>query len=418
MAQKNLIFKYLKDKNILNKKNNNFDNASKVILNESVIKKIDLKSISGECIYKLATGLYYVYEDMNVVAFADELQKHNNINAVGVLDYDNKVKGIIIRNDFFKMLGKPFGRDIYKNKRINGIAEPCVCFFNEESIINVSEKLKSQLKEIENNYYICVDKSGAFSGIFSTKSILIYLSEITQKDLELAERLQKRIVNDDEYIDKKGFELAGVSKMAKEVGGDFYTVNETGNNKWIFSIFDISGKGISASLLTSLLGGMFNTFDFNKGLIHFASIVNRYIFNTFNLEKYATGIMIDYNDSNKEMSLYDAGHSFVYLFRNNKLLKLKTNPNLPLGVSGTITPLLSRLRVSLDDMIFLFTDGLIEQKNSLGKSYSIKRIEDILIKNQKNNLEVIKNIILEDINGFKNGQYQQDDITFILIKIK
>jgi sigma-B regulation protein RsbU (phosphoserine phosphatase) len=386
--------------------------------NQSIIKIKEKKILlSGDIIHQLVTDYFYVYMNDKVLDIADELFRYNDIQVLAVVDYNLKVKGIIERKNFLNLLGKAYGRDIYKNYQAIDVVETTEFFFEEISILSIAEILKSKLKLNDNYYYLTVNSNEEFTGIFSTKNILIYLSDKTQKDLLLAQKLQTNIVKNDLNIQENNLSISAFSKMAQEVGGDFYIVKNYISKKWIIAICDISGKGISASLLSCILGGMFNTYDFTKGIKNFIKIVNEYIYNSFKLEKFITGLIIDYNEEDSSVNICDLGHSFIFVYKNNNLegLELPKN-NLPLGVEPNLIPNINNFILSKNEIILLMTDGLIEQINESSQKKVIKFLEHILQHNNKKNLIEIKDNIIKKIKLNDQEQSIKDDITLILLQ--
>jgi hypothetical protein len=242
-------------------------------------------------------------------------------------------------------------------------------------------------------------------------------SEITLAELELAEKLQKRIVSEETNILEDRIEVCCVSKMAKGVGGDFYTVKKYNDTRWILSICDVSGKGVTSSLIVSLLDGIFDVYDFNKGLKSFLMYLNGFIYNTFQTEKYLTGLFLDFDENTNEIILSDSGHSLFYLIRNGDVFTCQTNKdNLPIGITGEFNPFFNRLKMQKNDMLFLYTDGLTEQTDDKDNVYSDERLKLLLKNNSSTAVKEIKQKVIEDITRFKQKQKQKDDITFILIK--
>lgn len=387
---------------------------------QSIIKAKEKKPMnSGEVIYQLVSDFYYVNMNEKVLAIADELFHFEDIHVLAVVDYNLKIKGIINRKNFLNLLGKAYGRDIYKNYQAIDVIEQTELFFEETNILSVAETLKDKLKLRDNHNYITVNSNNEFTGIFSTKSILIYLSDKTQNDLILAQRLQKNIVKDEYNIKNEHFELSALSRMAQGVGGDFYTVKNYASNKWIIAVCDISGKGISASLLSCILGGMFNTYDFTKGLKKFIQIINEYIYTSFKLERYITGIIIDYDDKNASISICDLGHSYIYIYKNSTLNKINLqNFNIPLGVERNITPHINNIKLDQNEIILLLTDGFTEQVDENDETLSEKLLEIIITNNQENSLVEIKNKIIKTMGLTKDVKLLRDDITLLLLQNK
>jgi len=396
--------------------NNNINNS--ISKNVSVIQSYKTEKKFYNTIYNLAHNYSYVNYNVNIIALAEELEKKEDIHSICVVDDDRKILGIIIKKELFSILSKLYGRDVFKNKNVTNIMKDTKIFHEESNILLIAEELKNELKLIDNNYYILVNGNNQFTGVFTTKSILIYLSDIMQRDLDLAQKLQRRIVKDKTSMNENNFNFAAISKMAKGVGGDFYSIKKISKHKWIIVLCDVSGKGISASLLTSILGGMINSYDFNNGLKKFIKILNNYVYTTFNHEKFITGIFIEFNDKTGEISLSDMGHSYAYIYKNDNIFKIKIDKNFPVGISNNIEPSIKKYKFNKNDILLIYTDGIVEQTNKEGIEYSDNRIKKILKKYKKNKLNDIMNFIIKDLDNFKKTHHQKDDITLMMLKYK
>ncbi len=290
-------------------------------------------------------------------------------------------------------------------------------FQENTSIFSIIEHVSSDLQKPSNTFYLVVDSLGKICGIISTRRILGYLSDITQKDIHLAKKVQTSIVNEQTHISRDCFEFLAFSQMAKEVGGDFYYIREYRPGRWVIAICDVSGKGISASLVTTALGGMFSTFDFNRGIKSFINTVNRFFIDTFYMEKYATAVIMELNEETGEILLCDMGHKHIFIERDGQILRLHTNDiNLPIGIIPEQEVVFNRLALKKGETIMLMTDGLCEQRNDNGEEYPLKRFADITKKESKNGLIVVKDTILYDLNHFKGNRTQGDDITLMMIR--
>ena len=111
------------------------------------------------------------------------------------------------------------------------------------------------------------------------------------------------------------------------------------------------------------------------------------------------------------------GHSHIFVMRNGKLLKLTSKQkNIPIGVLSSMKPEINIFRPVTNDIIFILTDGLIEQENMVGKVYSFKRISSVLKTCSEKPVEHIRDSILKDFNSHKGSHHLNDDVTFAVIK--
>ncbi|HOJ64367.1 MAG TPA: PP2C family protein-serine/threonine phosphatase [Spirochaetota bacterium] len=212
--------------------------------------------------------------------------------------------------------------------------------------------------------------------------------------------------------------------MAKGVGGDFYSIKNIENKKWLMGICDVCGKGISASLISAIVGGMFDIYDFNnKSIEEFISLLNKYIYNTFKLEKYLTGLFIEFEEDSGKIRIFDMGHSLgasnLYLVRENNIIsEITKNYNLAIGLVPDITTNSDLIELKKNDLFIAITDGVTDQRNSIEMEYGIKKFLKIITKNLNNDLKIVKESIFNDIDIFRGNSPQQDDITFLLLKYK
>ena len=99
-----------------------------------------------------------------------------------------------------------------------------------------------------------------------TKDMLVFLAEITRRDIALSRKIQTRIVKEEDELNETNFSLSASSIMAKGIGGDFYSYKKISDSQYLIALCDVSGKGMAASLLSSLLSGFLNTYPIGNDL--------------------------------------------------------------------------------------------------------------------------------------------------------
>lgn len=377
------------------------------------------QKLHGECIVNISSSLCYVYNDSNINVIADELINYPSTAALGVVSRTGELLGMISRKNLFSMLGKQYGRDLYKTKSVNMITTSVPVIYYKDNILNVAEEYSSYLREGDIYYFLLNDEENHFAGIFSTSDILIYLSDITQKDIQLARRLQSSIINDEKIINTQRFEMAGAALMAKKIGGDFYAMEKITESRWAIMLCDVAGKGISASLVSTTIGGMVSIYDFSQGILNFITKLNNYIYDTFGGEQFITGVFIEFDELSGKIVYYDAGHSYSFIFRENKFFKVKNfSSNIPLGINHGYVPQKGILELEGNDLLILCTDGLEEQINPVGTHYGVELMARTVYKNRKSGLKKIKDEVVIDFNNFRKNQVQHDDVTFVMLDYK
>jgi sigma-B regulation protein RsbU (phosphoserine phosphatase) len=220
-------------------------------------------------------------------------------------------------------------------------------------------------------------------------------------------------------MEEERFKFIAGSRMAKGVGGDYYTIKKFSESKWVISLCDVSGKGVSAALVTSLLGGLFSIYNFNSGLTEFIKKMNEYVLNSFNMEKYLTGVFMKFDEETGKVKLFDMGHSFIYVYRDKGLYKFKTSDdNVPIGFIPEISPKGNQFTLKAGDILFAVTDGITEQTDSEGNEYGMSKILSIIEKNKNDNFENIISEMQKDIDNFRGYHPQHDDMTMLVLQYK
>lgn len=375
-------------------------------------------NLPSQSIGKLASSNSYVHEDTPIEELLALFQdSKEQIPAIAVVDEKLQGKGAIVRKELVSLLSRPFGREVMKKRPVRKVSADTRSFLQSAHIFTVSDELDSVIKRGIDEFFLLHDREGRFQGLFSTQDLMIYLSNLTQKDITLAHNLQTRMVKERLSVLTADLEVSGSASTAKGVGGDFYSVKKISSKDWILSLCDVSGKGVSASIITALLYGIIETFDFRRGLTEFVRQLNRSVFSTFNAEKYLTGVFLLFDESKSKMKILDMGHSFVTLIRDGRVHSIASSEsNLPVGITEDIEPKVVGLPLKRGDIMLLVTDGLTEQQNQSGDEYPLKRLYKILTENSQESLEELRESILADFHSFKQDAPYHDDVTFMLIR--
>jgi sigma-B regulation protein RsbU (phosphoserine phosphatase) len=209
--------------------------------------------------------------------------------------------------------------------------------------------------------------------------------------------------------------------MAKGVGGDYFAIRDIGHHEWWVILCDVSGKGISASLITTLIDGMLSVFDTDKGIKSFIKGLNHYIADTFKMEKFVTGVFMSINDKSGKVKIFDMGHCMgsgnAYIIRNKKMMIIANkNFNIALGIYPDISIQFDVFHLKKGDGLFLITDGLTDQRNSSNLEIGIKPAAKIITSHWKKSLTAIKNRLFDFIHQYKETSTQMDDMTMILVR--
>ncbi len=385
----------------------------------SLVRSVEPEKVNGELICKRVTSAGYITDEHTVNIVADIFNDDVDLQAIGVTDPHGRAIGIITRNDLFALIGQKFGREIYMNRNIREIIKTVDMIYYKRNTFSVIDEISETLKSAENSFYLLVDAENNFKGVISSFDLVLFLSDMMTRELKAAQRIHSAIVKDEIEITTEKISVSGSTEMAGETGGDFLYKKRIGNNKLFISLCDVSGKGLNAGLISVAVSSMYAAYDFEKGISTLIQKINSYIYDLFEGEIFLTGVFIEIDELTGETSIYDMGHSMIYMLKSGKVFNFENQAgNLPLGIQKEIAPSASKTVFRKDDFLISYSDGFPEQCSSGNEMFGEARVISIAKKYRNSELKQIKDILYEELKTWRFGQAQSDDMSMLMIKYK
>ena len=197
-----------------------------------------------------------------------------------------------------------------------------------------------------------------------------------------------------------GYSIASVYKPAAEVGGDFFQVMPQANGGALIVVGDVSGKGLKAAMTVSLIVGTLRTLaDYTLRPAEILQGLNRRLIGR--IEGGFVTCLVLHIAANGETRVANAGH--LAPFRDGR--ELPVSGSLPLGLSSSVIYDELSFRLQENETLTLYTDGIIEARNSKGELFGFERLSTMLATRP----EVGKIVDAAEAFG------QEDDITALSI---
>ena len=204
---------------------------------------------------------------------------------------------------------------------------------------------------------------------------------------------------------------------AKAVGGDLYDFFIR-DEKLIFCIGDVSGKGMPASLVMAVTQALFR---------NVATHIADHIANPNHIVNSMNASISEGNDSNMFVTLFvgvldlqtghlrycNAGHDAPYI--DGTLLPCDSN--LPIGVMPDWNFTEQETDIAPGTLLFLYTDGLTEAENASHELFGKQRITDIIASYKGSPQELIETMTAT-VQQFVGDTEQSDDLTMLAIQYK
>ncbi|MCK4762303.1 MAG: SpoIIE family protein phosphatase [Candidatus Aminicenantes bacterium] len=240
--------------------------------------------------------------------------------------------------------------------------------------------------------------------------------EKIEKELQIARGIQQSFLLH-EKVEIKGLDVAYINIPSSEVGGDYYDIVKLDENDTIFTLNDISGHGIPASLLMSIFRTNFiYRIKKERSILNTLAHLNNLIAETTEVNLYVTSFTCRYDSRKRLLRYINAGHNFPFLFRGGKAIELKES-SLTVGMFPGVTYLTAQLELKKKDVLILYTDGLVEAENAEGEQFSYDRLKEFFKANKHLGADEIKERLIEELKCFVGRKVFEDDVTFIIIKI-
>jgi sigma-B regulation protein RsbU (phosphoserine phosphatase) len=237
-----------------------------------------------------------------------------------------------------------------------------------------------------------------------------------EKDLELAARIQTGLLPA-RHVSFGGWEIHHRYEPAGPVSGDYCDLVEPrGDRDSRYFLFgDVSGKGVSASILMAQLQALFRSLiSLGLPLDELLERANRLFCESTLASSFAT-LVVGRLYRSGVVELVNAGHCRPLLIRENEAVALPAT-DLPFGLFSKGSFEVQRLELGADDLLFLYTDGLSEASNETEEEYGEERIRAVVACTRGLPAEQATRVCLDDVRDFRNGNERTDDLTLMAIR--
>lgn len=228
--------------------------------------------------------------------------------------------------------------------------------------------------------------------------------EVVNRELEVAAEIQRTLVpwrlpSGDNY------ELSSIYKPHFAVGGDYYDVVEFPDGQIAFCIADITGKGVAAALLMANFQANFRALITRRpSLEDIVNELNSAVYNVTNGDKFITLFIARYDTNTRTLHYVNAGHTPPVLVSDGEVTLLKNGctslgwlPELPfLEIGG--------LSLTSEAIIFSYTDGLTEVRNSAGEEFGEDNLLKFLQQHTQEGAKELNTQLLRHLETFRGRE--------------
>jgi serine phosphatase RsbU (regulator of sigma subunit) len=247
---------------------------------------------------------------------------------------------------------------------------------------------------------------------------LTQLQKTLVREIHLARNIQMKLLNGDTPQLVSG-EVSGISVPARLIGGDYYDFYPLPNGKIRLIIGDVMGKGIPAAMLMILTRGAFRSAsEATQGPGETLTAMNNAMYADLRkLNSFVTVFCADWDPGTGNFVYANAGHIPPVIIRSHaSTVEAPSTKGIMLGGLPGQLYQEEQFQLKEDDLVFHYTDGIIEANNRDGEMFKLARLIEVLLECAHEKAAGIENFILRKLNNFTDGLPQKDDITMLILK--
>jgi len=237
-----------------------------------------------------------------------------------------------------------------------------------------------------------------------------------EQELTLAEETQRTLLPQT-FPKVENLNLHAFSKPTRYVGGDFYDFVELESGELVGVLADVSGKGISASLLSSMvLGCLQMQLRANVPVNESLNRLNRFLCEKSSSSRFVTMFLFTL-DSKGSGKYINAGHNPAYVFRavTGDIEEVVSN-NMIIGAFTWAHYDAATLQLNQGDVLVAYSDGLTEAENPQGEMLGEERVKTVIRAEARAGSKNLERKLLDTIQNFTMGRSQTDDITIVIVE--
>jgi len=296
-------------------------------------------------------------------------------------------------------VGKPFEMAELR-ARVHNILEVRLLHLEAK---NYSKALEETVRELESSREVIRLKN-------------LEEQEQRERELALAQQTQESLLP--RCLPQfENFRIHGYNSPTRYVGGDFYDFLPLSSGEWVGVLADVSGKGMSAALLSSMvLGALSMEFRAGTQAQEVLNRINRLLCEKSLPSQFVT-LFLFLLRPNGTGQFIGAGHNPAYLFRSatGRIENLVSEHHF-LGMFDFASYESRAFHLDKGDILVVYSDGLPDAENGQKQMFGEQMLLEIIRREAASGSQALKQKFLKAIEEFTQGMPQTDDITFLIVE--
>jgi serine phosphatase RsbU (regulator of sigma subunit) len=224
--------------------------------------------------------------------------------------------------------------------------------------------------------------------------------------------------------------LQGMMTPAKEIGGDYYDFIPLPNKEELAIVIgDVSGKGVAAGLLMSMVKATIHAFS-QEGASPKQILLrtNAFLHQHVGSQKFMTLLYLKWQSQSRTLSYSSAGHEHILICRAQGpattgrtatgVVEAIVSGGFMLGMIADIDKFLEerQIRLGPSDKILLYTDGVTEAENASGERFGLEQLKESFQRHSQKSTGELMQAVKDEVYTFIGAHPQYDDITLVVME--
>ncbi|HZI18061.1 MAG TPA: SpoIIE family protein phosphatase [Pyrinomonadaceae bacterium] len=253
-------------------------------------------------------------------------------------------------------------------------------------------------------------------------------------------------------------EMSGECRAARGVAGDYYDFIEVAPGAVVFTLGDVSGKGISAALVMSNLQAVLRAqatilserlklaglvaaaatqggagavavaepgpelpcgvtgVDRECAVEQMTASINGQLCRSTDTNRFATLFLALYDDRARSLRYTNAGHNAPVVVRAGGQVERLEAGGTVVGAFDFVSYVEARTTLGPGDLVVLFSDGISEAQNDAGEEFGEERIVEFAAARRHLSADSLREALFDEVDRWTGDAERYDDQTLVILK--
>ena len=239
---------------------------------------------------------------------------------------------------------------------------------------------------------------------------------LLEHEMGLARAIQQALLPRG-FRDYPHLSVTGHNHPCIDVGGDYFDAFPISEDQTAVLIADVSGHGLGAALLTTMLQGALSGMTLGEDPVRVFNQINQFLCEHSEVHHYAT-MFFSLLSCDGTLRYIKAAHPSPILLRGGNATELYSDGSFPVGLLPEADFTCETVQLEPGDTLVMFSDGVTEAEDPDENQFGVPRLCELLAGQDNTHIEELQKMVLDAVDTFCRGAAQLDDITVLVARYR